>query len=487
MHHQDTATEASEEHACRHCGASLDGRPRTQRFCSRTCYQQWWVATRQHEVAGRGNRKLAELRAAGQDPRSVGETARRRSAKIAESNRRTPRRRKRPEARPDPAGPLPLSVLPPPIPPTEPTDDEDVDDLAWAERGEYWLGKAEPPVPRQRRRDKRAEPTPLVLTGHGLRLQVDHGALLVRDGFTHHPQQRRERRLFPGDPNLPSRIVVLDGDGTLSLDVVTWLARQGIPLLVLDWQGEMIAMLGDGAAPDPSLRQAQLSAQTNGLGLRLATRLIREKVVSSLETLGTLPPSLRRDAARRKLEGALAQLKRWPPATIEALRLIEGRAALSYFGCWQVVPLRWKGTGRKPIPPDWYRVGLRQSLVSGTNRHATHPMNAILNYAYAVLESQVQTTAAAAGLDPTVGYLHACRPGRVALVYDLMEPLRPRMDRLVLDFALSHTFAPSDVVLTERGVCRLHPQLARTVAGLAVGEIAVEEVAAAMVRELTGL
>jgi CRISPR/Cas system-associated endonuclease Cas1 len=25
------------------------------------------------------------------------------------------------------------------------------------------------------------------------------------------------------------------------------------------------------------------------------------------------------------------------------------------------------------------------------------------------------------GLDPTIGYLHACRPGQVALVYDLME------------------------------------------------------------------
>jgi CRISPR-associated protein Cas1 len=39
---------------------------------------------------------------------------------------------------------------------------------------------------------------------------------------------------------------------------------------------------------------------------------------------------------------------------------------------------------------------------------ATHPVNAMLNYAYAVLESQVRIATVAQGLDPTIGYLHAC-------------------------------------------------------------------------------
>ncbi len=44
-----------------------------------------------------------------------------------------------------------------------------------------------------------------------------------------------------------------------------------------------------------------------------------------------------------------------------------------------------------------------------------------------------------------------------------------------------------DFVLTERGVCRLHPQLARTVAGLGVGDAAVQNVAARVGRELAGV
>jgi CRISPR associated protein Cas1 len=37
------------------------------------------------------------------------------------------------------------------------------------------------------------------------------------------------------------------------------------------------------------------------------------------------------------------------------------------------------------------------------NRNASHPVNAILNYAYAVLQSQIQIGAVAKGYDPTVG------------------------------------------------------------------------------------
>lgn len=160
---------------------------------------------------------------------------------------------------------------------------------------------------------------------------------------------------------------------------------------------------------------------------------------------------------------------------------------MAYFKCWQTLRLHWKGMGRKPVPLEWHHAGLRQSFVSGTNRHATHPVNATLNYAYGVLESQVRTATVAAGLDPTIGYLHACRPGRVALVYDLMEPLRPRVNRLVLNFVQGRTFNSRDVVLTERGVCRLHPQLARTVAGLRMGDPAMQKVVATIGSELAGV
>lgn len=87
----------------------------------------------------------------------------------------------------------------------------------------------------------------------------------------------------------------------------------------------------------------------------------------------------------------------------------------------------------------------------------------MLNYAYAVLESQIRIAVSAVGLDPTIGYLHANEGDRPALVLDLMEPLRPVVDRLLLEFVTRERFSPSDFSISRTGLCRLHPHLARRV------------------------
>jgi CRISP-associated protein Cas1 len=44
-----------------------------------------------------------------------------------------------------------------------------------------------------------------------------------------------------------------------------------------------------------------------------------------------------------------------------------------------------------------------------------------------------------------------------------MEPLRPVVDRTILEFVKQQTFAAGDFTLLSNGVCRLNPQLARNV------------------------
>src|SRR5215210_2160159 len=130
----------------------------------------------------------------------------------------------------------------------------------------------------------------------------------------------------------------------------------------------------------------------------------------------------------------------------------------------------------------------RPSMASCNNRHATQPVSAMLNYAYVVLESQVRIALVSQGLDFTVGYLHACRPGWVALVYDLMEPLRPRDDPLALDFLRSHTFYPTHFVLSTNGVNRLHPQFAgKTTTRLALNNAVMQEVVVWLTKELRAI
>jgi CRISPR-associated endonuclease Cas1 len=114
---------------------------------------------------------------------------------------------------------------------------------------------------------------------------------------------------------------------------------------------------------------------------------------------------------------------------------LEANAAAAYFRAWKGMPIKWRGTNWRPIPDSWEAIEQRTSSIRlAGNRSASHPVNAILNYAYAVLQSQIQINAVAEGYDPTIGVMHEARDGSSAFVFDLMEPERPTVDRKVLEF-----------------------------------------------------
>jgi len=56
----------------------------------------------------------------------------------------------------------------------------------------------------------------------------------------------------------------------------------------------------------------------------------------------------------------------------------------------------------------------------------------MLNYMYALLESESRLAAASVGLDPGIGVLHVDTDARDSLACDLMEPARPHVDAYLL-------------------------------------------------------
>jgi hypothetical protein len=67
-------------------------------------------------------------------------------------------------------------------------------------------------------------------------------------------------------------------------------------------------------------------------------------------------------------------------------------------------------------PSQWTHFVYRASQISGGPRHATHPVNAILNYAYSVAAAQITRALIASGFDSTAGFLHADSNGRHSLI-----------------------------------------------------------------------
>jgi len=84
------------------------------------------------------------------------------------------------------------------------------------------------------------------------------------------------------------------------------------------------------------------------------------------------------------------------------------------------------------VPTHWRTFTSRHSSLTGSPRLATDPVNAILNYLYAILEAEAGLEAATWGLDPGLGVLHAGTIARDNLACDLMEPIRPLVDSYLL-------------------------------------------------------
>ena len=343
--------------------------------------------------------------------------------------------------------------------------DLDADDTQWATRSSMWQARVEKA---SARRTKRAKPPPaIILAGHGVSLRVENGSLTIQKGFTHYPQKREIIRYFRGDVALPERIILLDGSGSISFDVLSWLAEQKVSLIRINWKGDIVCIAGgSGYSANPHRVRWQLETRENPEQRNEFCRsIITGKIEATIITLEkSIPRSDKWERAMKSAYAALSRLEENPPEIISELRALEANCAASYFRSWVGVPIKWRGTSRRPIPDSWHSIGVRSSPYHlAGNRNAAHPVNAMLNYAYAALESEIRIKAISEGYDPTIGIMHEGNDGSSKFIFDLMEPERPRVDRAVLDFAKGQVFDPADFVVRTDGVCRLNPEMARMV------------------------
>ena len=344
--------------------------------------------------------------------------------------------------------------------------------VGWCSRSRFWLEESEP---KANRRLRERESSPLILTGHGLSLRVDNGCLLVRDGNTHYPAERREWRFFNGALDIPPTIVVLDGSGEITIDAIDWLATQHVALIRLRWDGKFASVVtaGGQAASASKVLWQENTRDNPPARLAFSVDLIRQKAHTTLLSMEKdLPRSPVWDRAYKNIATRTKWLEQRPPRSIEDLLGIEGAIASDYFRVWSGMSLKWTARKRYPIPGDWGAFVARVSRSQGSrNRSATHPINAMLNYAYGVLIAQTQIRLIADGYDPTIGIMHdskALRGTYPAFAFDHMEPMRPVIDRAVLNLIDAVTFTGADFSIQHDGTCRLNPELARRVTQLAL-------------------
>jgi CRISPR-associated endonuclease Cas1 len=310
--------------------------------------------------------------------------------------------------------------------------------------------------------DKQKQRT-IILSGYGASLSIRRDRLILQDGaIGKKPDAITLHRGVHG----VAKIILLDVSGNLTFDALRWCREQRIIVSILDYRADLCAQLvPDGEQSDAVLRRAQYLAHETGRAVQISQEIVRRKLRSQAATLTNFLPT--DDHAADVLGSSLAWLEMETPppwlCQIDKLLSLEGRCANAYFEAWKGFPLKWAKPDTKKISPHWLTFTERASpLAPWENaRHAVSPINATLNYAYSLLESQVRLALLKQGFDPACGFLHVDRRGHEALVYDLMECHRAEVDALVLAFLKKTKLRAGDFIKVMDGSCRAHPALAR--------------------------
>jgi CRISPR-associated endonuclease Cas1 len=291
-----------------------------------------------------------------------------------------------------------------------------------------------------------------VATGYAISVNVSRGRLVIQDGVG-----RERRRTEYARTDRLTRLVVHGSNGSVTLDAVRWLTATGAALIHVDHAGQLQATTFSVGSENSALRRAQALAADRPVGVVISREILDAKLAGQRDVAVTLDAdeAAAIDHHRARLKGC---------ETLDELRLVEAQAAAIYWAAWRGVQVRFATRDADRVPVHWTTFTQRASLLTGTPRTATDPICAILNYLYAIVEAEARIALLAVGLDPGLGIIHTDQRSRDSLALDLMEVLRPDVDRYVLDLLARRPLSRKDVHETPTGQCRLLPQLAKPLA-----------------------
>ena len=226
-------------------------------------------------------------------------------------------------------------------------------------------------------------------------------------------------------------LVVLGRLG-LSADIVSRLCEHSITVVMADDRGLAFGMISG----DESISSAVVMAQVDtARSPTTCLNIAKSTVAAKIHNYGRLA-----EAMLQPDEECVKALERSAERSAEAisiaeLRGIEGHAAASWYGGLA----KHLGPGfvfEKRVAPD-----------------AEDPVNVMLNIAHTLGYRLSQLAVRAAGLSPSIGFLHDATTRFAALASDLQEPFRFLMDRIVID--ATYRLRPKDFRRSATGPYRL--------------------------------
>jgi len=285
----------------------------------------------------------------------------------------------------------------------------------------------------------------LLLNGHGISLRVDGAKLCIRDGMT---SSDVEPEMFVFRPKRIDieNIIIYGRTGNISLDAVRWLVKHGVQITLLDWNGKLLTTMLPPEAVQIKAKFCQYEAyKDKEVRIKIARKFLEAKFQRTQAVLDWLKQ--RYSVVDEDFSKELPLFRK--AREIKDLILIEGRIASHYWSqIIKIIPEKYEFESRKYQKRPW---------------GAGDAINCMLNYGYAILESECLRAINSSGLDPHIGFLHEANPGKNSLAYDLQEPFRFLIDLSIINLIENKRLEKSDFIRTENYTMRLRPSGAKKV------------------------
>ena len=238
-----------------------------------------------------------------------------------------------------------------------------------------------------------------------------------------------------------------------------WLMKHDIQLTLLNWNGNLLATTLPEGPKSGRLRIKQYQKyQDEKTRYKIAQKIVKSKVESSFNLLKELTNFYDLDITKTEKtiqkEGQMftQTLDTEKTASFSNLMMYEGRIATVYFTNL--------GTVFAKIAPK-LPFSARADKENNRNYNAADEINALLNYGYAILESEIRKAVNASGLDYSIGFLHEIFQGKTPLVYDIQELFRWLVDYSIIELLEEYTPNKSDFIITENYHIRLKENIAK--------------------------
>ena len=232
--------------------------------------------------------------------------------------------------------------------------------------------------------------------------------------------------------------ILINAKGYITFDALTLISQNNIPLLSTNYYGQIEYILESPQNENITLRKKQYKTSENKQGLLIAKEIITSKMKNQYSTQKTLNKNKKNPQIQliknkikdniNKIEKLKIQEETEIYQTRNTIMGIEGQTSAEYWKAINII-----------TPPEI-------NFKTRDQNPKNDVTNAMLNYAYAILASEITKIIITQKLDPYCGFLHSDLNKRTSLTYDIIEEFRQQIvDKTVLSLINKKEITEKDI------------------------------------------